>query len=107
MTTVARAGASSMPEPRANDARLAAIADIARALGSTLDLDELLVLVMDRTTALLGADRSTLFLVDEKKGEIWSKVAQGNAVQEIRLAVGTGMAGWVARHGVTLRVPDA
>src|SRR5262249_48209777 len=38
---------------------------------------------------------------------IWSKVAQGSVLAEIRLPVGSGMAGWVARHGVTLRVPDA
>jgi len=58
---------------------------------------------------LLHADRASLFLVDETRSELWSKVAQheGERPLEIRLPVGAGIAGHVARTGATLNVPDA
>jgi signal transduction histidine kinase len=89
------------------DDRLSGLLEIARAVGSTLDLDELLAVVMDRVTRLLGADRSTLFLVDERRGEIWSKIAQGAQMREIRLPLGTGVAGHVARTGEAASIADA
>lgn len=87
--------------------KLRALQDIGAALGSTLDLNELLVLVLDRVSRLMEADRSTLYLLDEETGELWSKVAQGEDTQEIRLPVGEGIAGWVAKHGRALNIKDA
>src|SRR5207248_7076358 len=84
-----------------------AIEEIARALGTTLDLDELLSLIMERVTTLMRADRSTLYLLDEQSGELWSTIAQGDSVREIRLSVGEGVAGWVAKSGLPLNIPDA
>ena len=86
--------------------KLRALKDIGAALGSTLDLDELLVLVISRVSQLMDADRSTLYLLDEETGQLWSKVAQGEEIQEIRLRVGEGLAGWVAKTGQTLRIRD-
>ena len=43
---------------------------IGRVLGSNLDLDPLLGEIVSRTTDLLEADRSTLFLVDDEKDEL-------------------------------------
>ena len=86
--------------------KLRALTDIGAALGSTLDLDELLVLVIERVSRLMDAERSTLYLLDEDTGQLWSKVAQGEAVQEIRLRAGEGLAGWVAKTGQSLRIRD-
>ena len=86
--------------------KLSALTDIGVALGSTLDLNELLVLVLDRVSPLMAADRSTLYLLDEDTGELWSKVAQGEEVREIRLKVGDGLAGWVAKSGQVLNIKD-
>jgi signal transduction histidine kinase len=86
--------------------RFQAVMEIGRAIGSTLNLDELLELVMSRVTLLLNAERSTLFLVDEKTGELWSKIAQGEQSREIRLPAGRGVAGWVAQHGQALNLAD-
>jgi signal transduction histidine kinase len=83
-----------------------AIAEIARALSSTLDVDELLNLIMERVTVLMDADRSTLYLLDEQAGELWSTITQGNAVREIRLELGEGVAGWVAKTGQLLNIAD-
>lgn len=81
--------------------------DIARAIGATLDLDALLALVMAKVSELLDAERSTLFLVDRERGEIWSKIAQGNGRHEIRLPVGRGLAGFVAQTGRAVNVKNA
>jgi len=77
------------------------------SLAAELDLDALLQIIMEKTSEVMDADRSTLFLVDEGKQQIWSKVAQGWAVKEIRLPLGTGIAGHVAMTGETVNIPDA
>jgi adenylate cyclase len=58
---------------------------------------------------ILEADRVSLFLVDEERQELWSKVAQGGGEKplDIRIPIGAGIAGHVARTGESLNVPDA
>src|SRR5688572_28395891 len=80
---------------------------IGRVLGSNLELDPLLSEIVSRTTDLLEADRSTLFLVDPEKNELWSKVLEGKELREIRLPTGVGVAGWVAEHGKPLHIKNA
>ncbi len=89
--------------------RIESVVEIGRALASTLDLDPLLHLILDTVTELVDADRSTLFLLDEERGELWSKIAQGDlgVAPEIRVRLGEGVAGWVARSGKTLTLDDA
>jgi signal transduction histidine kinase/putative methionine-R-sulfoxide reductase with GAF domain len=87
--------------------KLRAVQGIAAALGSTLNLNTLLTLIMENVTALLEADRSTLFLLSDDGTELWSKIMQGNELKEIRLRCGEGIAGWVAQGGETVNIPDA
>lgn len=89
------------------EAKIACITEIGSALGTALQLDELLAVVMDKVTSLMEAERSTLFLVDGSHGELWSKVTQGILNQEIRLKVGQGIAGWVAQTGKSINIRDA
>jgi GAF domain-containing protein len=91
----------------ADATRVAALVELGLGLSSTLDLDALLDLAVDRAARLLAADGATLFLVDPRTGELLSKVVRGGAVREIRLAAGRGLAGWVARTGRPVSVPDA
>lgn len=86
---------------------LDAIMDIARAVSSAMSIDELLPSVMERTTRLMDADRSTLFVVDAERGELWSKVLQGAKPEEIRLKIGDGIAGWAAERGQIVNLEDA
>jgi signal transduction histidine kinase len=88
-------------------AKLRALQDISAALGSTLDLGELLEMILDRISEVMEADRSTLYLLDEETDELWSKVIQGEEVHEIRLRPGEGLAGTVARTGKPLNIKDA
>jgi sigma-B regulation protein RsbU (phosphoserine phosphatase) len=78
-----------------------------KALASTLDLDELLGRILEVAKTQADAERGTLFLVDEKTEEIWSLIAHGLEKREIRLPLGTGIAGYVARSGEILNIPDA
>ena len=48
-------------------AKLRALQDISSALGSTLDLGELLDMILDRISELMEADRSTLYLLDDRR----------------------------------------
>lgn len=87
--------------------KLFPLADVTADLGMGLDREYLLQLVMDNATRLLGADRSTLFLVDRERQELWSKIAQGIRCNEIRVPITEGIVGYVANTGETLNVPDA
>ncbi len=89
------------------EAKIACITEIGTALGTAIHLDELLAVVMDKVTSLMEAERSTLFLVDEERGELWSKVTQGILNQEIRLDLGQGIAGWVAQNDKSINIRDA
>ncbi len=89
------------------DARFAHMLDIGSALGNALHIDDLLDIIVEKTTELMGAERSTLFLIDGRTQELWSKVVQGSVNIEIRLQLGQGIAGWVALTGKSLNIRDA
>jgi len=78
-----------------------------RLINSTLDLDELLTIIMKEITENLNAERSTLYIVDHSKNEIWSKIAQGEKKLVIRQAIGKGISGYVAKTGRILNIRDA
>jgi signal transduction histidine kinase len=78
----------------------------AEMVNSTIKIDELLRNIVDVATELTGADRGTLYLVDKDKNELWSLVLIGNNVKEIRLRIGEGLAGYVAKSGETLNIKD-
>ena len=63
------------------------------------DLDAILLEVVNEVTRQLGADRSTLYLVEHASNRLVSRVAQRSEIAEIRLRVGEGVAGEVARTG--------
>lgn len=84
-----------------------ALRDVGLALGSTLDLDQILELILGKISELLGADRATLYLLDEHRGMLMSRVTQGGEVRSIELPIGEGIAGYVAKFGKTARVRDA
>src|SRR6185437_17050914 len=84
-----------------------ALRDVGLALGSTLDLDQLLELILNKITELLEADRATLYLLDEARGRLLSRIMIGEEARSIELPVGEGIAGFVAKVGRTVRVKDA
>ena len=86
---------------------LEALLEISRQMVALKDLDKLLDLVLDRSTELLEAERSSLFVLDHDTGELWTKIAQGLIGRTIRLPVGKGIVGHVAKIKKTLNIEDA
>ena len=87
--------------------KLESLIDAAKQLNTTFDLDKLLSIILDHATKNLNAARGTIYLVDEQTKEIWSKVVKGTGLVEIRLPIGTGISGTVAKTGKTINVKDA
>lgn len=90
--------------------KLAMLLDANRALTSTLDLDRLLKVIMGQAKRVVNAEASSLMLLDEATKELFFDVTlggKGEKLRQIRLKIGEGIAGWVAREGKPLMVTDA
>jgi signal transduction histidine kinase len=104
---VALANAQLYDGLRTNLDRLSRLMKVGVAISSELDLDALLRTISQTTSQLLQAERSTVFLVDRAKGELWSRVAEGLDRGEIRIPMHTGIAGLVATTGAPVRISNA
>src|SRR5436305_6105510 len=83
--------------------------DVAKALTSSLDLDSILQTIMEKMAEYVQPDTWSLLMVDEQKAELYFAIAIGSAseaLKNIRLKVGEGIAGHVAKFGEKLVVPD-
>ena len=80
--------------------------EVTDAISSQLFLEPLLKKIMEVTSELLNAQRSTLFLNDKNTHELWSVVAQGSN-SSIRFPNHLGIAGSVFTSGLTINIPDA
>jgi adenylate cyclase len=80
---------------------------IAEAISTELHLDVLFTRIIAAATQLLNAERSSLFLYDAVKDELWSRVAEGTGQKEIRIPAHAGIAGAAFAGGEVLVVPDA
>ena len=83
--------------------------DVAKALTSSLNLDSILQTIMDKVAAYFKPDTWSLLMVDEPKQELYFAIAVGDAadvLKPVRLRIGEGIAGWVAKHGEPLLIPD-
>ncbi|MBD0339607.1 MAG: GAF domain-containing protein, partial [Microcoleus sp. Co-bin12] len=72
---------------------------------SSLDLEDTLKSVMDQAQELMQADRITLWLIDEDKDELWTKVLIAGSMKELRIPRTAGFAGIVAKSGEPLLIP--
>ncbi len=90
-------------------AETASLMEVNQVINSTLDLSEVLRQVMAQSTRLLSVESSALMLLEESTQDLVFEVAtgdKGSAVKQIRLKLGEGVAGWVAREGQPLIVND-
>jgi sigma-B regulation protein RsbU (phosphoserine phosphatase) len=99
--------ALALAERRGAVEELSSIVEATKRLHSTLDLAELISIILQIATRQTDAERGTVFLVDYDREEIWSLVGLGIEQQEIRLPSAKGIAGWVARHGESVNLADA
>jgi len=91
--------------------RLALLSQLSQILNSTLERREVRKRAIEAATQLMKAETGSLLLIDEKKKELYFEVALGDKedmIKTITLALGEGIAGWVAQKGKPLIVnhPD-
>ncbi|MEG4942091.1 GAF domain-containing protein [Microcoleus sp. F4-D5] len=72
---------------------------------SSLDLEDTLKRVMDQAQELMNADRSTLWLIDEDRNQLWTKIPKDGVLEELRISSNAGFAGIVAQSGEPLLIP--
>jgi class 3 adenylate cyclase/GAF domain-containing protein len=87
---------------RAGEALMKAVDSLSK---SSLDLEDTLKKVMDQAKELMNADRSTLWLIDNDKNQLWTKIPINGKLIEIRIAKDEGFAGMVATSGEPLLIP--
>jgi diguanylate cyclase (GGDEF)-like protein len=83
--------------------------DLGKALTSSLQIDQVLRTIMEKINEVLRPDTWSLLLMDEAKQELYFEIATGKgseALKDVRIPVGQGIAGWVAQSGEAVVVPD-
>ncbi len=81
--------------------------DVNISISSEMQLGALLKKIVKVTTAVIHADRSSLFLHDERTNELVSVVAEGVEGKDLRFPAAAGLAGWAFTHGEAVNLPDA
>ena len=85
---------------------LLALLKVGRTMAIETNLDTLLTIIAKEINLALNADRCTVFLLDTEKNELWSKVALGMDLKEIRFDAKLGLAGYVVQTGETINIAD-
>lgn len=83
--------------------------ELGKALTSSLQLDQVLRTIMEKINEVLRPDTWSLLLMDTNKNELYFQIATGkgsDALRDVRIKVGQGLAGWVAQSGEAVVVPD-
>ena len=83
--------------------------EIAHAFNSTLDLEQVLELVMAKTNELLGVEAGSVALLSQDRQELVFHASVGggaNVVKGLRMSASQGIVGWVVSHVESLLVPD-
>jgi diguanylate cyclase (GGDEF)-like protein len=83
--------------------------EVARALTQTLELEEILLIIMEKMAQFFGPERWSMLMVDDAAQDLYYAIAVGEdseSLKSLRVPLGEGVAGWVASTGNPLVVPD-
>lgn len=80
---------------------------ISKHMSAMNSLDAVLKILVETATSKLNAERGSLFLIDRNTNELYSRVAMGNFMREIRILNTSGVAGYVFTKGEGVIIPDA
>jgi serine phosphatase RsbU (regulator of sigma subunit) len=85
--------------------KLEVLLHLSKVLGQEIHLDRMLAIMVSEVTQAMGAERTSLFLYDETRRELFTKVAEGMQEAEIRVPLGVGIAGAtaVSRESINIR----
>jgi signal transduction histidine kinase/ActR/RegA family two-component response regulator len=89
--------------------KVAAAVEIGSIVNSTLNLAEVLGLIMRYVNRVTNSMASSLMLLDERTGELVLSVPTGPKaakLTDMRIPASEGIAGWVVEHGQPVLVPD-
>jgi len=86
---------------------LYALLDLSKALGSEIDLDALLGVILEKASSVVEAERTSIFVFDQERNLLWTRLAQGLGTTTIELPIGSGVAGDVARTQKLANIADA
>jgi signal transduction histidine kinase/GAF domain-containing protein len=106
---VAIENAGLYEETRRRVKELAFLNEASRTMTSSLDLEQILTTVMEETALVLKTEAGSVLLLDEESSELVFQAAVGplsEKMKGLRFPLGHGIAGWVAREGEPLLVPD-
>lgn len=90
-------------------AELATLVELSALINSSLDIQTVLDNAMKCVEEFINAEASSIFEVDQDRGELFFRLARGekgHKVKEVRLKIGEGIAGWVAQTGKPVVVSD-
>jgi len=91
-------------------ADLTSLIEVSSIISSTLDLEELMNLVMEKAQTVMNAEASSVMLLNEQTGMLECEIALGSVQEKVKdkvqLKLGQGIAGWVAQQGEAIIVPD-
>ncbi|HKW87548.1 MAG TPA: GAF domain-containing protein [Candidatus Acidoferrales bacterium] len=90
--------------------RLTSLYDISRIFNSTLEMDELLPVVVEKIRDILGAEACNLWLVDADAGDLYAVQQAGEDPtlgEDARCPMGEGVLGRAAQTGQARLVEDA
>jgi GAF domain-containing protein len=85
------------------------LVQVATRLNSTLDLRELLQLIIGTNKDLLHAEDSSLMLIDQETGDLMFEVVTSDPTGDLlhqRIPPGKGIAGWVVEHAQSVSATD-
>ena len=99
--------AAASPQPDTAIRNLNALLEVATQMGQVIDLDELLELIVTKTTSVMDAERSSLFCYDPQTHELWSKIAEGLGSEELRFPAEQGIAGETLATRKIINIPNA
>ncbi len=89
---------------------LSTLIEVSAIVNSTLDLDEVVRLVMEKAQEVMNAEASSVLLLNPQTGRLEVQSALGEVGEKVRetlsLEIGQGIAGWIAQTGQPLNVPD-
>ncbi|MCL4479319.1 MAG: sensor domain-containing diguanylate cyclase [Deltaproteobacteria bacterium] len=83
--------------------------ELGKTLTSTLDLKEVLSIIMQKISELLKPTNWSLLLIDEEHQQLFFEIAVGenaDKLKDMKLQIGEGVAGWVAMTGEVVVLPD-
>ncbi len=83
--------------------------ELGKALTSTLNMEQILVIILKRLSELIRAKNWTLFLLDPQTQNLYFEIVVGldkESLSDIRIRLGEGVAGTVALTGEPMIVPD-